>query len=442
MATHTACWANEASSRTVPSHSANPLIPAVPFQTIVTTSPLPMNKPPHQPIQVHVSAALVAAKVTCNRHDRVHQEPQLGHQRGSFHGPGHRSTLATTDPARAPCTDRPTEWHTRARPEIWQTEPMRASPDTFSWKMIVDGPRWSSPTGGVEPTRNAAFSSMFQFAREACRTRPPDDVLGLRLGVAHRREPELHQLLRLPTSDLDLDDAELIDRIEAHAELAIEQERARQRRIDEAAAASKPATVRTSTYSLKVQWNRLTQWSRTNMAEAAQHVIDGADPEEITSAQAGIGLPWPSELIVFYRLAHPTAFLTPLGHFFTLDEMLTARRAQVDSRIEFARSLVDWDDPFAVQASDVEPAGSEAFAFLDAFVPLAGRDGDFYVVDIRPGPLHGCVSDLDREGDSSMRWHSLADMIADLTDSLEIGLAFADIWVPELVKGGLVWDTP
>jgi len=316
---------------------------------------------------------------------------------------------------------------------------MRKPTESYSWTVIIDGSRYSSVFEGIEDSRGSAFSALLRSAREVHRARLPEHVGGLRLGVARGSAPDY--LLWLPVTDLHNDDADLIERIESHAALEAEREQAWRRRIDEAAAATKPTARPTPPSSLAMQWNRLVQWARTNAPKAAQHAVAGASPDDISAAQPTTGLAWPAELAEFYRLEHPNARLTPRGRFFALEEMLAIRRTEIDDWVEFLRTQDDEEDQLAVQASNSEPAGSEAFAFLDAFVPLAGDDGDFYVVDTRPGPLHGCVSEFLREGDSSMRWPSLADMVAELAQSLETGRPFADIWVPAVDDGSPVWDT-
>jgi cell wall assembly regulator SMI1 len=319
-----------------------------------------------------------------------------------------------------------------------QTEPMRKPTESFSWKVIADGSRYSAVFDGIEDSRDSAFSALLRTAREIRRAQLSENIGGLRLGAARGSAPD--HLLWLPATDLDNDDADLIERIESHAALEAERAHAWRRRIDEAAAVTKPTARLTSPNSLAMHWNRLIQWARTNAPTAVQHAIAGASFDNISAARTTTGLAWPAELAEFYRLEHPNARLTPRGHFFALEEMLAIRRTLIDDWVEFLRTQAE-EAPLAVRASNSEPAGSEAFAFLDAFVPLAGDDGDFYVVDTRPGPRHGCISEFLREGDSSMRWPSLADMIADLAQSFETGQPFADIWVPAVDDGSPVWNT-
>ena len=306
----------------------------------------------------------------------------------------------------------------------------------FAWKVIVDGPRRSRVWDGQEPTTTAVVSAMLHLAREAYRVTPPEEVLGLRVGVAPGIVVE--HLLRLTPNELDLGVDEVTDRIEVHAARAIEDERERQRRLDAAIASRRPVVRRRPSTSLAGQWDRILRWLD---AHATAGTVGGGDLERTTATRAAAGLVWPADLVEFHDLVHSTARLTPRGHLFTLDDALAVRRDQIEARDAFA-ATVDGGDPFAVAESNADPAGTDAFAFLDAFVPLAGDEAGFYVVDTRPGLHHGCVVDIMDEGDSAMRWPGLADLLADLALSLETGARFADLWVPRIMDGELSWEIP
>jgi hypothetical protein len=79
------------------------------------------------------------------------------------------------------------------------------------------------------------------------------------------------------------------------------------------------------------------------------------------------------------------------------------------------------DDPAQDAALSAAPAGSTTLRFLRAFVPIAidGGGGNL-VVDLRSGPLHGCVLGFDAEsGSDGPRWASVAAMLDDVADALE-----------------------
>lgn len=308
--------------------------------------------------------------------------------------------------------------------------------DGFVWKVIVDGPRFSRTWDGREPSMAGAVSAMRQLAWEAFRATPLEDVWGIRVGVAPGTVVE--HLLRVTPDDLGLGDDELSGRIESQVARAGEEERERRHRLDAAIGSRTMSARRIPLNSLAEQCGRITAWLD---ARAIADMVDGADADRIAAARAATGLDWPADLVEFHALAHPTARLTPRGHLFTLDEALAVRGEQIAGRDEFAATVAG-GDPFAVATSNGERAGTAAYAFLDAFVPLAGDVDGCYVVDTRPGPRHGCVVDVMDEGDSAPRWHSLPHLLADLAHSLETGARFADLWVPEVVDGTLTWGIP
>ncbi|AOW93302.1 hypothetical protein BFN03_13330 [Rhodococcus sp. WMMA185] len=62
------------------------------------------------------------------------------------------------------------------------------------------------------------------------------------------------------------------------------------------------------------------------------------------------------------------------------------------------------------------------------------------VVDTRPGPLHGCVTEFEKvdADDRGPRCVSISAMLADLAGSLETGVEF-DEWIPVVFDDRLEW---
>jgi cell wall assembly regulator SMI1 len=96
-----------------------------------------------------------------------------------------------------------------------------------------------------------------------------------------------------------------------------------------------------------------------------------------------------------------------------------------------------------------EPAGTPCEGmYLPVWLPIAGSGmGLDLFVDLRPGPLRGCVMRFDRVGTARSKpdWPSVAAMLAEVADALEHGQIIGDDYpvcarVDE--EGHLVWDQP
>jgi cell wall assembly regulator SMI1 len=84
----------------------------------------------------------------------------------------------------------------------------------------------------------------------------------------------------------------------------------------------------------------------------------------------------------------------------------------------------DQDDHEDEQSDEEWQAGAFSFTYREVFVPIAeDHCGDHLFVDLRPGPMHGCVSHWNHDQaflDQPM-WHSVAGMLADVASSMLTG---------------------
>lgn len=187
--------------------------------------------------------------------------------------------------------------------------------------------------------------------------------------------------------------------------------------------------------SVTEQWERIARWLLTNLDSPS---IAGADAAEIDSAQQATGVSWPAELTTLFEhlngfpLAAHVALL-PMHEMFSLDRAVEERAMELDIWGEFDEEM-GAPDPDAA-------AGDTAGTYIPAFVPFAGADGYLLVVDARPGPLHGCVTEFEKVDTDSAgpRWVSISAMLTDLADSLETGAEFDMGWTPVVVDGRLEW---
>ena len=106
--------------------------------------------------------------------------------------------------------------------------------------------------------------------------------------------------------------------------------------------------------------------------------------------------------------------------------------------------MVSESEMYAGFADDwnVEPsptAGQSAFVFLPHFVPIADNGcGETLFVDLRPGPLSGCVTPY-LQGDADTHgpfWPSVSAMLEEVADSLESGVECAGC-LPTVEEGEL-----
>lgn len=81
--------------------------------------------------------------------------------------------------------------------------------------------------------------------------------------------------------------------------------------------------------------------------------------------------------------------------------MISVRAELIATRDRIEGQYTPTDYRAALYAAQTEPAGSPSYIYVDGFVPIAGDDGDYLVVDVRGGDLHGSVTVSMRERSSS-----------------------------------------
>lgn len=233
-------------------------------------------------------------------------------------------------------------------------------------------------------------------------------------------------VVTISTADLTLDDTVLAGRIFAGIAEAEEREA---RLAESAALARRPVAHPVPDSPVPTEWQRLQRWLR---AYAPRSVPVGDRPAEsaIAAAQIDSGIDWPVSLVEFCRLGLGSVRLLPHGPFFSIDEMPAARRQLLAMEVEYAG---EW-----VTAEGAEPAGSSTSGYIGALMPIAG-ERDTVCVDLRPGPLHGCVGIYMPDGGCDPTWFSIGAMLADLAISVETGREFTGL-VPEVVDGVFGWE--
>lgn len=184
-------------------------------------------------------------------------------------------------------------------------------------------------------------------------------------------------------------------------------------------------------------WQRLVSWCQQNAPVTFGYLQPPAQPAALAAAEARFPRAWPDDLREWYRLQNGAAWEssnTPLP-----DWRILSLEQMIDSAEMYAGF---WDGDELAEA-DQDDAGAMAWAFAPSFVPIADNIAACTLfVDTRPGPLHGCVHDWDRdEGALSEqpKWDSVTSMLEDVASALEEGRD-CDGWRPTVVDGVLAWE--
>lgn len=310
----------------------------------------------------------------------------------------------------------------------------------FRWSAVFPTTQLSAVFQGSESTLNGAYAALFTQARAIRSTRETDFLPYCTLSVGRAYDDAAR--LTMPLTDLALDDRELIGRLAAEAADRVARVEAQNRAIEDRAQRG-PTRYATKPSSVPEQMRRIHQWLSTATNHPARGPGTDALRRGVESAQSSDANPWPNELIELLTLPTSSARITPYGTLYRLDEMVAARARLIGGRDRFQGEYGSADDHILLAASESDPAGSPASAFLDAFVPIAGDDKDYVVVDLRGGDLNGSVSVYMNEGDTAgPQWMSISAMLSDIADSLETRVPFNDVWVPASIDNELVWDAP
>ncbi|WP_139277360.1 hypothetical protein [Rhodococcoides corynebacterioides] len=278
-------------------------------------------------------------------------------------------------------------------------------------------------TNGAARSRLAAMGDAIDAGRILLRSVYPQPntapVRGISVGLGFE-SGQVHGF-----DDPALDDSVLASRIVSE----LRDEAAREAEILAATAVptDRPG-VRYDTVASSVpeQWSRVAGWLSLSSEPVRQkrNLGDGT---------------WPRELIEFadrvdtlpdiYRLS-----LLPTFELFDRERMRSERAMMVE-----IWALVAEEE--GVENIPSLEAGVSAWTFVPEFVPIAGLDGSFLVVDTRPGELTGCVTLFDKvDADAAgPQWNSISAMLSDLASSFDAGTLFDGAWRPSLIDGGVEW---
>lgn len=164
-------------------------------------------------------------------------------------------------------------------------------------------------------------------------------------------------------------------------------------------------------------WSRISAWHAKH-APAVHATLRGpASSEDLTMAEQEMGRELPADLVAWWRQSdgvdEANAVVGPLLPPFHTPYPITW--AVASRRI--------WQHVWPDEAGPARPAGTECrSAWLPDWLPIAtdGGSADLFV-DLRPGPLHGCVMEFDRVEGAYGRpwWPNIDTMLTEIADALE-----------------------
>lgn len=174
-------------------------------------------------------------------------------------------------------------------------------------------------------------------------------------------------------------------------------------------------------------WANIVRWLEDHAPVTAAALEP--DPAELVALEAEFHVQLPADLRAWWTCCGGTAtdvLADVLPPFYTPYSPSAALRAWRGHRELWTAR---WERP-----SCDYYAGSAGSSFHPAWIPIAG-DGfaDELVVDLRPGPLHGCVLEWEQEAAQVERpeWQGVSAMLADvyraLTDGVPAGHSHATV---------------
>jgi cell wall assembly regulator SMI1 len=165
-------------------------------------------------------------------------------------------------------------------------------------------------------------------------------------------------------------------------------------------------------------WTRIVAWLTETAPATAAQIGPPASAEQVAEVERVVGRPLPADLTAWWRLAggldrDAMDPLIPATHIpLTIADSLEIRRFWLNLHLRLGESIADGE------------AGEPSRGFQSTFVPISTDCGGRYLfVDLRDGPLHGCVAEWDDKFsfDDAIHWPSVTDMLSDIADALTHG---------------------
>ncbi|MFS8099089.1 SMI1/KNR4 family protein [Lentzea alba] len=173
-----------------------------------------------------------------------------------------------------------------------------------------------------------------------------------------------------------------------------------------------------------MSWTGIEAWARTHAPKLP--LLPPSSPADIAAAEDVLGLTLPADLAAWWRQFGGIddkytrwELIAPSWHPYSLREALDDRTRMMDAIRGIASSSPD------EEAASGEPAGSPCSDWwLPGWLPIASDGcGWLLFVDLRGGPLHGCVMEWDKYGgaENEPLWPNVTEMFAFALRALESG---------------------
>jgi cell wall assembly regulator SMI1 len=176
-------------------------------------------------------------------------------------------------------------------------------------------------------------------------------------------------------------------------------------------------------------WHRMTNWFGQH-ATAVPSILRGpASETDLARASDAVGVALPADLLAWWRLVDGVTeesrmddpILPSLYHPWSVDGALYSR----DQWLQVATDGADTARQDGRPAPAEQPAGTPTgYGWAPQWLPIANDCfGSDLFVDLRPGPLHGCLMEWDHD-EGPIReplWPGVQAMLAEVADALESG---------------------
>jgi cell wall assembly regulator SMI1 len=199
-------------------------------------------------------------------------------------------------------------------------------------------------------------------------------------------------------------------------------------------------------------WARIRAWLGEHAPAVLELVNPPASEPDLFGVAEEIGAALPEELLDWWRIADGfsghvgliPSFFTP----YSVEQALQIRQIMLEVWCDEATRVMPLP-PGAQEYVDEQlaaPAGTPCpDVWLPVWLPIAGSGGgqDLFV-DLRPGPLHGCVTRFDKveTAQTEPLWPGVGAMLASIADAFEQGSTTVGgfLTTVEAVDGHIIWD--
>lgn len=196
-------------------------------------------------------------------------------------------------------------------------------------------------------------------------------------------------------------------------------------------------------------WLGIVEWCQETAPRTAASMVLPVEEPILAQAQRETAMEWPEPLLAWLRLRDGGPICDPEGRVLPGYDPLSAA-AIVEEWRGFTRLMGEMGDEQDQREDGAELAGTQPVTYFPPLALPIAADGNgcYLLLDLRTGPLRGCVMELDHdEGIRGPLWSGIEDMLSAVLDSLRNGrpirfpeVRFKPSYVPLVEQGVLRWD--